>query len=326
MTDKTPLVNPAQNSRPGEITPLTHLSEIRRLCEKYGFSFSKKLGQNFLINPSVCPRIAEAGVIPDGGVIEIGTGFGTLTRELAKTARKVVAVELDTRLLAVLSETLSDLKNVKIINADFLKTDLQSLIDTEFAGFENVTVCANLPYYVTTPILMKILESRTRIRRITVMVQKEAATRLAAETGTRESGAITYAIRYFSDPKQLFEVARGSFYPPPNVDSAVISLETLENPPVTVISEVEFFSLIKAAFSQRRKTFVNAAANGLTAYASSTANGSETVDNARIITKTDLIEALRNLCIDEQIRPEKLTLSQFADISNYISANLRQKV
>jgi 16S rRNA (adenine1518-N6/adenine1519-N6)-dimethyltransferase len=286
-------------------TPLTNLSEIRRISEKYGFSFSKKLGQNFLINPSVCPRIAEAGVIPDGGVIEIGTGFGTLTRELAKNARKVVAVELDTRLLGVLSETLSDLSNVKIINADFLKTDLAGLIDTEFTGYDDITVCANLPYYVTTPILMKILESRVRIRRITVMVQKEAAARLAAETGTRECGAITYAIRYFSDPKQLFEVARGSFYPPPNVDSAVISLETLENPPVTVNSEAEFFSLIKAAFSQRRKTFINAAANGLN------------------IEKAALAEALRNLGIDEQIRPEKLTLSQFADISNYISVNLR---
>jgi 16S rRNA (adenine1518-N6/adenine1519-N6)-dimethyltransferase len=286
-------------------TPLTNLSEIRRISEKYGFSFSKKLGQNFLINPSVCPRIAEAGVIPGGGVIEIGTGFGTLTRELAKNARKVVAVELDTRLLGVLSETLSDLSNVKIINADFLKTDLARLIDTEFAGIEDITVCANLPYYVTTPILMKILESRVRIRRITVMVQKEAAARLVAETGTRECGAITYAIRYFSDPKQLFEVARGSFYPPPNVDSAVISLETLENPPVSVNSEAEFFSLIKAAFSQRRKTFINAAANGLN------------------IEKTALAEALRNLGIDEQIRPEKLTLSQFADISNYISVNLR---
>jgi 16S rRNA (adenine1518-N6/adenine1519-N6)-dimethyltransferase len=295
-----------------ENTPLTNLSEIRRLSEKYGFSFSKKLGQNFLINPSVCPKIAEAGVIPGGGVIEIGTGFGVLTRELAKKAAKVVAVELDTRLLGVLSETLSDFSNVKIINADFLKIDLQSLIDTELSEFDDITVCANLPYYVTTPILMKILESRTRIRRITVMVQKEAGARLAAETGTREGGAITYAIRYFSEPKQLFEVVRGSFYPPPNVDSAVISLETLENPPVSVKSEAQFFSLIKAAFSQRRKTFINAAANGLS-------NGT----NGLTIDKAALAEALRNLQIDEQIRPEKLSLSMFADISNYISENLR---
>jgi 16S rRNA (adenine1518-N6/adenine1519-N6)-dimethyltransferase len=301
-----------------DLTPLTNLSEIRRLAEKYGFNFSKKLGQNFLINPSVCPKIAEAGVIKGGGVIEIGTGFGVLTRELAEKAGKdgkVVAIELDTRLLPVLSETLAEYENVKIINADFLKTDLKNLIDTEFADFDDITVCANLPYYVTTPILMKILESRTRIRRITVMVQKEAAARLTAETGTRESGAITYAVRYFSEPQTLFDVARGSFYPPPNVDSAVISLEIREKPPVAVNSEAEFFSLIKAAFSQRRKTFINAAANGLAVQ--------NTAENARIITKTDLAAALRNLCIDEQIRPEKLTLSQFADISNYFSENLR---
>jgi 16S rRNA (adenine1518-N6/adenine1519-N6)-dimethyltransferase len=309
-----------------DLTPLTNLSEIRRLAEKYGFNFSKKLGQNFLINPSVCPKIAEAGVTPCGGVIEIGTGFGVLTRELAAKAGKsgkVVAIELDKRLLPVLSETLaetlpetlSDFTNVKIINADFLKTDLKNLIDTEFADFDDITVCANLPYYVTTPILMKILESRTRIRRITVMVQKEAAARLTAETGTRESGAITYAVRYFSEPQTLFDVARGSFYPPPNVDSAVISLEIRENPPVSVNSEAELFSLIKAAFSQRRKTFINAAANGLA--------GQNTAENARIITKTELAAALRNLGIDEQIRPEKLTLSQFADISNYFSENLR---
>jgi 16S rRNA (adenine1518-N6/adenine1519-N6)-dimethyltransferase len=162
---------------------------------------------------------------------------------------------------------------------------------------------------------MKILEAKTRIRRITVMVQKEAAERLTAETGIRESGAITYAVRYFSEPKQLFNVARGSFYPPPNVDSAVISLEIREKPPARVKSEAEFFSLIKAAFSQRRKTFINAVSNGF--------SGQNTSENARIITKTDLAEALRNLGINEQIRPEKLTLSQFADISNYISENLR---
>jgi 16S rRNA (adenine1518-N6/adenine1519-N6)-dimethyltransferase len=298
-------------------TPLTNLSEIRRLCEKYGFSFSKKLGQNFLINPSVCPRIAEAGVIPGGGIIEIGTGFGTLTRELAKRAGKdgkVVAVELDSRLLPVLSETLSktlsESAEIKIINADFLKADIAALIDTELAGFSDITVCANLPYYVTTPIIMKILESKTRIKRVTVMVQKEAAIRLSALPGSRECGAISYAVRYRSDPKTLFDVSRGSFYPPPNVDSAVISLDILENPPVNVKNEAELFSLIKAAFSQRRKTFINAAANGLL-------NGA----NGLTADKAALASALRNLGIDEQIRPEKLTLSQFADIANYISVN-----
>ncbi|MDR0992423.1 MAG: 16S rRNA (adenine(1518)-N(6)/adenine(1519)-N(6))-dimethyltransferase RsmA [Ruminococcus sp.] len=283
--------------------PLTNLSEIRRLSEKYGFSFSKKLGQNFLINPSVCPKIAENGIIEGGGVIEIGTGFGTLTRELAERAEKVVAVELDTRLLPVLSETLEDFGNVKIINADFLKTDLQALIDTEFADFDDITVCANLPYYVTTPILMKILESRTLIKRITVMVQKEAADRLTASPGTRESGAITYAVRYFSEPKTLFSVSRGSFYPPPNVDSAVISLDILDKSPVEVTDEKTLFSLIKAAFSQRRKTFVNAAASGLS------------------LDKEYLTEILRKIGIDEKIRPEKLTLADFAAISIYFSEN-----
>jgi 16S rRNA (adenine1518-N6/adenine1519-N6)-dimethyltransferase len=285
------------------LTPLTNLSEIRRLSDKYGFSFSKKLGQNFLINPSICPKIAENGVILGGGVIEIGTGFGTLTRELAERAEKLVAVELDSRLLPVLSETLSVYGNIKIINADFLKTDLVSLIDSEFADFDDITVCANLPYYVTTPILMKILESRTRIKRITVMVQKEAADRLTAAPGTRDSGAITYAVRYFSEPKTLFTVSRGSFYPPPNVDSAVISLDILDKPPVTVADEKTLFSLIKAAFSQRRKTFINAAANGLS------------------LDKTYLAEILRKLGIDVQIRPEKLTLEDFAAISNYVTEN-----
>ncbi|MBQ8906030.1 MAG: 16S rRNA (adenine(1518)-N(6)/adenine(1519)-N(6))-dimethyltransferase RsmA [Ruminococcus sp.] len=236
---------------------LTNISVIQALAEKHGFSFSKGLGQNFLINPSVCPRIAEMGGAEAGcGVLEIGTGFGVLTAELAKRADKVAAVEINTRLLPVLDETLSEFDNVKIINQDILKTDVAALLQEEF-GSMPVSVCANLPYYITSPILMLLLESRLPITAITVMVQKETAQRLCAPVGTRESGAITVAVHYYGEPRRLFDVSRGSFMPAPKVDSAVIRIDVRKQPLDPELDEEFFFRMVRAGFSQRRKTIAN---------------------------------------------------------------------
>ena len=242
---------------------LSNISVIKDICQRFGFSFSKSLGQNFIINPGVCPRIAEmGGADAETGVIEIGTGFGVLTHELAKRAKKVVAIELDTRLLPVLEYTLSEHKNVKVINEDVLKVDLAGLIREEFAGME-VVVCANLPYYITSPIIMALLEQRLPIKAVTVMVQKEAAARLCAAMPSRDCGAVTAAVRYFSDPRVLFPVSRGSFMPAPNVDSCVIRLDVKKELPLSGEQERRLFTVIKGAFSQRRKTLQNTLGSSL---------------------------------------------------------------
>ena len=277
---------------------LTDINVIRGLCERHGFSFSKSLGQNFLINPSVCPKIAEMGNAKKGfGVIEIGTGFGVLTKELALRADKVVAVEIDSRLLPVLDETLSELDNIRIINADVLKTDLHQVIKEEFEG-PDVAVCANLPYYITSPVIMYLLEQRLPVKTITVMVQKEAAVRLCALPGTRECGAVSYAIRYYCDPKILFNVSRGSFMPAPNVDSCVIRLDVNSSPAVETADEAFFFKVIKAAFSQRRKTLANSLSSSLKA------------------DKSIITAAVEKAGLRADIRPEKLTLEEMAAVSN----------
>ncbi|MBS4785822.1 MAG: 16S rRNA (adenine(1518)-N(6)/adenine(1519)-N(6))-dimethyltransferase RsmA [Clostridiales bacterium] len=230
---------------------------IRDILARYGFTFSKALGQNFLINPSVCPRMAElGGAAPGVGMIEIGAGIGVLTAELARRCDKVVCIEIDSRLLPILDETLAGFDNVSIVNDDVLKVDLHQLIAREFPGQE-VAVCANLPYYITSPIIMHLLEQRLPIRSITVMVQKEAAARITAEPGTREVGAISITLRYYCTPRVLFQVSRGSFMPAPEVDSTVIRLDLLDRPAVEVPDEALFFQTVKAAFSQRRKTLVN---------------------------------------------------------------------
>ena len=242
---------------------LTNLSAIRVIADKFGFTFSKSLGQNFLINPSVCPRIAEMGGADENtGVIEIGAGFGVLTQELAKRAKKVVAVELDSRLIPVLQYTLADYDNVKVINEDVLKVDLPGLIAEEFPGME-VVVCANLPYYITSPIIMALLEQRLPIKAVTVMVQKEAGDRLCAPMPSRECGAVTAAVRYYSEPKVLFPVSRGSFCPAPNVDSMVIRLDVKDALPLQPEEEKTLFRVVKAAFGQRRKTLPNTLSAGL---------------------------------------------------------------
>lgn len=280
---------------------LSNLGTIKRLLARNGFSFSKALGQNFLINPTVCPKIAEQGNAMEGfGIIEIGTGIGVLTNELAKRAEKVVGIEIDERLLPILSETLAEHKNVKIISGDVMKIDLEQLIRAEFSGL-SVAVCANLPYYITSPILMMLLEKRLPIKSITVMVQKEAATRLCAELGTREVGAVTVAVRYFSTPKLLFNVSRGSFLPAPNVDSAVIRLDINEQPTAPDVDEAFFFKVVRGAFGQRRKTLANSLAASLG------------------LPKTAIFSAIAEAGLGENVRPEELLMKDFAAISKILS-------
>ena len=208
---------------------LTDIRTVRELLSRHGFHFSKAMGQNFLVNPTVCPRMAEAcGASPETGVLEIGPGIGVLTRELAARAGRVVAVELDERLLPVLRETLAGRENIEVVQGDILKLPLDRLLEEKFTRPDGtrmpVAVCANLPYYITSPIIMLLLESRLPFTSLTVMVQKEAADRLCAAPGTRECGAVSLAVQYYARAEKLFGVSRGSFMPAPNVDSAVIRL------------------------------------------------------------------------------------------------------
>ena len=279
---------------------LTNISAVREILSRHGFTFSKALGQNFLINPSVCPRMAEAAITDDNtGILEIGPGIGVLTNELCLRAKKVVAVELDKRLIPVLSETLGEYDNLKVINADVMALDLNKLIEEEFGGMR-VAICANLPYYITSPILMKLLEERLPIDSITVMVQKEAALRLCAEEGARDSSAITLAVRYYASPELLFHVSAGSFMPAPKVDSAVIQL-TLRKPEYPPKDEKLMFRVIKAAFSQRRKTISNSIASGMS------------------LDKSELRDILEEAGIEPTARAEKLTLRDYARIADVMT-------
>lgn len=279
---------------------LSNISVIKDIAERFGFSFSKSLGQNFLINPSVCPRIAEMGGAEKGvGVIEIGTGFGVLTHELCKRAEKVVAIELDARLIPVLQYTLSEHKNFKVINEDVLKVDLHRLIEEEFADME-VVVCANLPYYITSPIIMALLEERLPIKAITVMVQKEAAARLCASMPSRDCGAVTAAVRYYSEPKVLFNVSRGSFMPAPNVDSCVIRLDVKKELPLSGDAEKKLFKVVHGAFSQRRKTLQN------------------TLGSSLSLPKPVVAESLEQIGLKTTARAEELSLEQFIRLSEIL--------
>ncbi len=233
------------------------------------------------------------------GVIEVGPGIGVLTCELAKLADKVTAIELDKRLIPVLDETLGEFRNVKIINGDVMELDLHKLIEEEFGGMR-VVVCANLPYYITSPVIMRLLEERLPIEAITVMVQKEAAQRICAPVGTRQCGAVTCAVNYYAEAEMLFSVSAGSFMPPPKVDSAVIRLSIRQNPPVETVNEEKMFAVIKAAFAQRRKTVVNSLSNSLH------------------IEKQNVTKALSESGIPLNARAEQLSLEQFAAVSDAI--------
>lgn len=283
---------------------LSNIGVIKDVLERHNFTFSKSLGQNFLVNPTVCPKIAEMGNAQKGfGIIEIGTGIGVLTNELAKRADKVVAIEIDSRLIPVLDETLAEYDNVKIINDDVMKVDLHKLIAEEFQGMQ-VAVCANLPYYITSPVIMTLMEERLPISSITVMVQKEAGTRLCAKMGTRDMGAVTVAINYFSKPQILFNVSRGSFMPPPNVDSCVVRFDINEKTPEGVTDEKFFFRVARGAFSQRRKTLVNS------------------VSSALGLDKQTVISAVKSTGLDENIRPEKLSMEQLIAFSEALRGSV----
>lgn len=283
---------------------LTNLGYIKDLLGRHNFNFSKGLGQNFLVNPSVCPKIAEMGNARKGfGVIEVGTGIGTLTAELAARADKVVAVEIDQRLLPVLEETLADFDNIKVINEDIMNVNLNQLISEEFDGMD-VAVCANLPYYITSPVIMHFLESGARVKSLTVMVQKEAAERLCAAVGTRQSGAISVAVNYYGTAKTLFNVSRGSFIPAPNVDSAVIRIDVEKKYSLEPEEEKFFFSVVKAAFSQRRKTLANSLSSMMS------------------VEKSCVYEALGECGFGESVRVEQLDMESLIKFSSV----LRKKI
>lgn len=275
---------------------LSDISVIKEILSRNGFTFSKALGQNFLVNPSVCPKMAEmCGADEETGVLEVGPGIGVLTKELALRAKKVVSIEIDERLPAVLGETLAEFDNVKIINDDVMKLDLKKLTQEEFPGMK-VVVCANLPYYITSPVIMKLLESKLPIEAITVMIQKEVADRLCADAGTRNAGAITVSVNYFAKAKKLFDVSRGSFMPAPNVDSAVIRLDIKSEPDIFVSDEKKFFRMVKAAFGMRRKTALNAISAGMG------------------ISKSDVALAIEKSGLDINIRAEKMTMEELATL------------
>ena len=280
---------------------LTDISVIRALCEKYDFALSKGFGQNFIINPGIPTKIVDAsGVDKRYGVIEIGPGIGVLTKELAKRAAKVVSIEVDERLPPLLAETMAGVDNFKLVLQDVLKVDLKALIAQEFPGMP-VAVCANLPYYITSPIVMKLLGDRLPIESLTVMVQKEAADRLAAAPGTRASSAISCAVSYYATSKMMFTAAPGSFYPAPKVTSAVVRMEIRPTPAVQVEDEEGYFALVRAAFGQRRKTAANAIASGLG------------------MPKDAVTAAIEAAGFDARIRPEALTLEDFAKIQSALA-------
>lgn len=270
---------------------------MKYILDKYGFKFSKRLGQNFLIDGNIINKIADtAGLDEKSGVLEIGPGFGTLTQVLCNKAKKVVSIEIDKSLERVHEETLN-YDNLKVIYEDFMKIDVNKLIDEEFEGLD-VKIVANLPYYITTPIIMKILEERYKISKIVVMVQKEVAQRLNSLPGSKEYGAITLAVQYHADTNIAMIVPNTVFMPRPKVDSAVIEFNILNKPRIEVQDEILLFNVIKASFGQRRKTLMNGLSNNLK------------------ISKDIVKEALSNAGIDPGIRGETLGLNEFGKISD----------
>ena len=278
---------------------LTSPSEIDSLMRRYDLRFHKRFGQNFLIDDNVLNRIADAAeILPSDAVLEIGPGIGTLTRALAERAKKVTTVEIDTRLIPVLNETLSEYNNIKLINEDFLRCDLS---DLGFSSNESIKVAANLPYYVTTPIIMKLLESDLSAERMTFLVQKEVGERLSARPGTKAYGSLTVAARFYADCEKCFDVPASAFMPKPRVDSTVIAL-TKRPAAYTPADKKIFFTIVKAAFSNRRKTLINSL-TGNTSYDRDT-----------------LLTALSQAGIDPGIRGERLTGEDFAAIADGLAA------
>lgn len=273
------------------------------IIQKYQFAFQKKFGQNFLINTHVLDKIiSAAGITGDDCVLEIGPGIGTMTQYLAEHAGKVVAVEIDTNLLPILDETLKGYSNVTVINSDILKLDMNQLVD-EYNDGRPIKVVANLPYYITTPIIMGLFESNVPIDNITVMVQKEVADRMQVGPGSKDYGALSLAVQYYAKPYIVANVPPNCFIPRPNVGSAVIRLTRYKEPPVQVDEPGVMFRLIRASFNQRRKTLQN----GL--------NNSPEVP----YTKEQIAAAIESLGVPASVRGEALTLEQFAGLSNYFT-------
>jgi 16S rRNA (adenine1518-N6/adenine1519-N6)-dimethyltransferase len=279
-------------------TPL----RTKEILGKYGFSFKKSLGQNFLIDPNILRNITEhAGLTKDTAAIEIGPGIGALTEHLARTSGKVVAFEIDQRLIPILGDTLSPYENVKIINKDVLEADVKSIIQEELEGFEDIMVVANLPYYVTTPIILKLLMERLPIRGICVMLQKEVGDRISAKPGTKEYGSLSIAIQYYTEAEMVMTVPKTVFMPQPNVDSAVIRLTKREKPPVNVIDEDFFFTVTRSSFAQRRKTILNNLTSQLP-------DGKEK--------KEFILEALSKAEVEPARRGETLSIQEFGALSD----------
>lgn len=276
---------------------------IKEILSEYEFRFSKSLGQNFLIDEGALAGILSgADISEDDCVLEIGPGFGTLTQRLCGTAKKVVCVEIDKTVIPILEENLKDFDNFEIINDDIMKIGVKSLVEEKF-GTENVKVAANLPYYITTPIIMMLLESKVKFKSITVMVQKEVAKRLCASEGTKDFGAISLAVQYFCSANYLFDVPNTSFMPPPKVTSTVVRLDLLDKPRVSVKKEEMFFKTVKASFAQRRKTLLNALSNaGFSGFS-----------------KAEISEILKNIGIDEKRRGETLSIDEFARLADALT-------
>jgi 16S rRNA (adenine1518-N6/adenine1519-N6)-dimethyltransferase len=283
--------------------------ETIEILNKYHFVFQKKFGQNFLIDTHVLDKIIKAaGVTKDDMVLEIGPGIGTLTQYLCEAAREVIAVEIDRSLIPILGDTLSEYNNVSVINEDILKVDINKLVQ-ERNGGKPIKIVANLPYYITTPIVMGLLEAHVPIDNITVMVQKEVAERMQAKPGTKDYGALTLAVRYYSEPYIAANVPPNCFMPRPNVGSAVIRLTIHETKPVQAKDEKFMFQIIRASFNQRRKTLVNGLNNG----------------TAIPISKEVIAEAIEELGVSPTIRGEALDLNQFARLSNILYDKIHTK-
>lgn len=278
---------------------LYDISQIKQLLKNHQFKFTKSLGQNFIINPEICPNMAEmCSQNADSAVLEIGPGIGVLTVELAKRFKKVVSVEIDKHLIPILAETTSDFDNIKVINDDILKIDLNDILKNEFSEYSEVNICANLPYYITSDIIMYILENNSGFNSLTIMIQKEAAQRICAEPGTRESGAISLAVRYYGTPEILFDVNRNCFIPSPNVDSCVIRIDLRNQNADKVKNPKFFFKVVKAAYSKRRKNLLNSLSSGLN------------------FTKDEVGKVLKICNIDSNYRAEQLKFQEFVNITD----------
>lgn len=293
------MTNPSFRSGADIATP----NRTKDIIRKHNFTFKKSLGQNFLVDKNILDKIvAAAGLTEAKGALEIGPGIGALTERLAREAGRVAAIEIDNRLIPILRDVLADYGNVSVVHADVLKTDLHRLWEEQFSGLEGVSVVANLPYYVTTPIIMKLLEEGLPLESIVVMVQKEVAERMAAKPGGKDYGTLSIAVQYYCEPELVCVVPSGAFIPAPNVDSAVIRLRRRAEPAVAVSDEARFFRVVHAAFAQRRKTL----GNNLAALA-----GKER--------KAELGELLRSRGIEPERRGETLSLQEFASLTEALS-------